>query len=412
MAGKRPNGDGLIRKRNDGRWEGRIVVGYKSNGTPMTKCVYANTQKALVLKLRQVMETHKGVCITETEKMTVELWMNKWLTEYMATSIRPSTVCGYSSIISHYIVPYIGKKQLHLLNQVDVQRLYEKLKVKGRIRNHPKFGHKLSDTMVSKVHGVLHEAMKTAVEAKIIAINPVDGAVAPRPQKTTKQILNDEQLDRFMEAIKKEPFWYDFFYTEITTGLRVGELCTLRWSDFDPVKGSIRVCRTMSRDLKGREMIGDTKTFAGTRTIYLPASTCECLKKRKVGAYGPWIFHNLYVPERPMSTASAYNKLKSILAKEQLPTMRFHDLRHTFATHALTSGVDVKTLSGILGHTNASFTLDTYTHVTSDMHQRAAEKVCDFLTDIFGEDLRPWEENERLIQEQSGKERMDAGKVE
>ena len=116
MAGKRPNGDGLIRKRNDGRWEGRIVVGYKSNGTPMTKCVYANTQKALVLKLRQVMETHKGVCITETEKMTVELWLNKWLTEYMATSIRPSTVCGYSSIISHYIVPYIGKKQLHLLN--------------------------------------------------------------------------------------------------------------------------------------------------------------------------------------------------------------------------------------------------------------------------------------------------------
>ena len=77
--------------------------------------------------------------------------------------------------------------------------------------------------------------------------------------------------------------------------------------------------------------------------------------------------------------------------------MRFHDLRHTFATHALTSGVDAKTLSGILGHTNASFTLDTYTHVTNDMHQRAAEKVCDFLTDIFGEELRPWEENERQI---------------
>ena len=412
MAGKRPDGDGLVRKRKDGRWEGRIVVGYKANGRPMTKCVYANTQKALMLKLHQVMETHKGVSLTDTEKMTLEVWLNKWLTEYMATSIRPSTYGGYKRLIDSYIVPYIGNKALHLVNPVDVQRLYELLRRKGRIHCHPRYGHKLSNSMISKVHGVLHEAMKTAVEAKIIAINPTDCAVAPKPQKTPKQILNDEQLDRFMEAIKKEPYWYDFFYTEITTGLRVGELCALRWTDFDASRGSLRVCRTLSRDENGRETIGDTKTFAGTRTIYLPTSTCECLAKRRNGAYGPWIFHNLFVPERPMSASTAYRKLKSILAQEQLPNMRFHDLRHTFATHALTSGVDAKTLSGILGHTNASFTLDTYTHVTNDMHQRAAEKVCDFLTDIFGEELRPWEENERQIQVLSDLEPTDAGKAE
>ena len=79
----------------------------------------------------------------------------------------------------------------------------------------------------------------------------------------------------------------------------------------------------------------------------------------------------------------------------------FHDLRHTFATHALTSGVDVKTLSGILGHTRATFTLDTYTHTTGDMQKRAAEIVDEFLTDIFGEELKPWQENEKTEKELS-----------
>lgn len=87
--------------------------------------------------------------------------------------------------------------------------------------------------------------------------------------------------------------------------------------------------------------------------------------------------------------------MKLLLKRANLPDIRFHDLRHTFATHALTSGVDVKTLSGILGHMRAAFTLDTYTHTTGDMQKRAAEIVGKFLTDIFGEELKPWEENEK-----------------
>ena len=75
--------------------------------------------------------------------------------------------------------------------------------------------------------------------------------------------------------------------------------------------------------------------------------------------------------------------MKTILKNAGLPSIRFHDLRHTFATHALTSGVDAKTLSGILGHTNASFTLDTYTHVTGDMHRKASEIVGDFMEDFI-----------------------------
>ena len=92
---------------------------------------------------------------------------------------------------------------------------------------------------------------------------------------------------------------------------------------------------------------------------------------------------------------SGYTRMKKLLAEAGLPDMRFHDLRHTFATHALTSGVDAKTLSGILGHTNASFTLDTYTHVTSDMQKTASGIVGGFMEDIFGKELKPWQESEK-----------------
>ena len=94
-----------------------------------------------------------------------------------------------------------------------------------------------------------------------------------------------------------------------------------------------------------------------------------------------------------------YRHMKTLLQRAGLPSIRFHDLRHTFATHALTSGVDAKTLSGILGHTNASFTLDTYTHVTSDMQKQACGIVGGFMEDIFGKELKPWQESEKPVTE-------------
>ena len=128
----------------------------------------------------------------------------------------------------------------------------------------------------------------------------------------------------------------------------------------------------------------------------LPDGTAEVLRKRKAGSYSEWIFPNLTKPELPISPGAAYRRLKEILKRANLPDIRFHDLRHTFSTHALSSGVDARTLAGILGHTNASFTLDTYTHVTGDMQKRAAEVVGGFMEDIFGKGLKPWERNETV----------------
>ena len=140
---------------------------------------------------------------------------------------------------------------------------------------------------------------------------------------------------------------------------------------------------------------GKTKTYAGTRTILLPSSTAQLLRERKKSALTDWIFPDPICPEKPVSPGSAYRRLKGLLEEAGLPDLRFHDLRHTFATHALASGVDAKTLSGILGHTKASFTLDTYTHVTGDMHRNAAEIVGDFMTELLGEEMEPWRISER-----------------
>ena len=98
-----------------------------------------------------------------------------------------------------------------------------------------------------------------------------------------------------------------------------------------------------------------------TVCLLYTSSTAELLRVRKKASYSPWIFHNPLQPEAPMNPSTAYHQLKKILQENKLPDIRFHDLRHTFATHALANGVDAKTLSGILGHTKASFTVDTYT---------------------------------------------------
>jgi integrase len=108
-----------------------------------------------------------------------------------------------------------------------------------------------------------------------------------------------------MKAIEKEPLWYDFFYTEMTTGLRQGEICGLKWIDFDEKNGRLKICRSAGRTIKGNQVIGDTKTEAGKRIIKLPASTYRILCERKQSAISDWIFPHLLNPELPLSGSTA-----------------------------------------------------------------------------------------------------------
>ncbi len=391
MAKRRPSGDGMVRKRDDGRWEGRIVVGHKANGDSIFRYVYADNQKELTAKLRQKIEAYRGVDLTEQSGMTLSEWMDQWMASAKGT-IRPSTFRNRWNSVEKHIKPHLGNKKLSQLAPRDIQRFYEKLAAEGRWDGQGG----LSSNTVRGIHTILHSALKAAVQANLIPRNPTEGFPSPKGHSQPKRILDDGQLERFMKEIRKDALWHDLFYTELTTGLRRGELCGLKWEDFREESGTLMIRRTVYKEKGGELTTWDTKTAAGTRKIVLPPSTAELLKKRKEAMVSEWIFPNPIKPELPIDPSSAYRHLKTLLKQAGLPDIRFHDLRHTFATHALTSGVDAKTLSGILGHTNASFTLDTYTHTTGDMQKRAAEIVGGFLTNILGEELKPWEESVKM----------------
>ena len=394
MGKRRPSGDGMVRKREDGRWEGRIVIGHKESGEPIFCYLSAKTQKELLKKLHQNIEEYRDVDLSENSKMPLGQWLDRWLEEYATPSVRLSTLEGYRGYIDRNIKPYLGDKPVGKVTREDVQKLYRELQKNGQKELHPEYGYQLSGATIRRIHGVFHQAMDAAVQENLIARNPTEGITLPKKKTAPKQILNDAQLERFLEVIRADSVWHDFFYTELTTGLRQGEICGLMWSDFDGRKGTLSISRTLRKEKGGRLVAGDTKTYAGTRTILLPTSTAERLRLRKKTSYSPWIFHDPLRPEAPLNPGTAYRQLKKVLQETGLPELRFHDLRHTFATHALASGVDAKTLSGILGHTKASFTLDTYTHTTGDMQRRAAEIVGGFLTDYLGEEMAPWQNAE------------------
>lgn len=371
MAKRRADGEGNVRQKRPNLWEARIVAGHQKDGSPIYKYVSGRTQKEAYEKLRELITEYRNVELTEDSQITVEEWLQKWMDEYMMFSVKEQTWKSYESVIRLHIIPNLGNKKVASLTTSVVQKFYNKLLSEGK-----------SGSLVRDAHLILHQAMDVAVKENLIAKNPTSGAKTPKVEYKPKNILNEIQLETFMEAIKEDELWYDFFYTEITTGLRRGELCGLKWCDFNETTGQLNVVRTVTTHKGGGLKTGETKTEKGTRTIYLPPSTVKLLSERKNKVSSEWIFPNFYDNSKPINPSTAYLKLKSILKNAGLPSIRFHDLRHTFATHALSSGVDARTLSGMLGHTNASFTLDTYTHVTNDMQKNASAIVGRFMKDI------------------------------
>ena len=150
MAKRRPQGDGTIRKRSDGRWEARIIIGHKNDGTPMYKSAFAKTQKSALKQLHQLIDLYRDVDLTEDCRMTLGEWMDKWLDEYMIFTIRESTLDSYRAMVKNQVKPFIGGKQIASLTTADMQKFYNKIKKEGRVREHPTHGKTLADSMVRR----------------------------------------------------------------------------------------------------------------------------------------------------------------------------------------------------------------------------------------------------------------------
>ena len=224
---------------------------------------------------------------------------------------------------------------------------------------------------------IIASAMKLAKEQKIIATDPTEGCALPKLEHKEMKTLPIEQLTSFLREAKDSGV-FEMYYVELATGLRRGELLGLKWEDIDFEHGNLRVKRQIAR-IDGEVVEAPLKTKNAYRTLPLADDAIQVLKQqgKKTGS-SPWVFPSPI--GGPISPDSVLHMLHRVLKRAGLPRVRFHDLRHTFATLALQNGVDIKTVSGMLGHFSAGFTLDTYAHVTTAAQKEAARTMEKVLT--------------------------------
>ena len=374
MAKRRSNGEGNIRKRKDGRWEGRYTAGRDPvTGKQIFKNMLGKTQAEVKEKLQKALAQAKKIDFTKTGKYTVTMWMNEWFENVAKIKVRPSSHQTYRGYIDHHIAPNIGSIPLEKLTTMDLQKLYRKLLNKGRVdrveaKQQPKG---LSAKTVRNINQVISSAMDFAVAQKIIPENPCKPVALPKVEHKEMQTIPAEQLQAFLQEAKATGV-YEMYYIELATGLRRGELLGLKWTDIDWNNGIIKVKRQVAR-VDGQIVETPLKTKNSYRTVTVSQQAIEVLKQQKEKTNDEYVFPS---PNGgPISPDSVNNMLKRVLARAGIPKVRFHDLRHTFATIALQNGVDIKTVSGMLGHFSAGFTLDTYAHVTTAAQKEAADTI-------------------------------------
>ncbi len=374
MAKRRASGEGNIRKRSDGRWEGRYTAGHNPvTGKPIYKNVLGKSQSEVLEKLETAIKDSKKLDFTNYGQYTVGQWMDVWYEYYAVIKVRPSSHQTYRGYIEHHIKPYIGEIPLEKLTTLDLQKLYSKLLTGGRVvrKESKKQPKGLSAKTVRNINQIISSAMDQAVRQKLIISNPTDGCALPRIEHKEMHTLSDDRLSDFLKEAKASGV-YEMYYIELATGLRRGELLGLKWDDVDWKRKTIRICRQVAR-INGEVVEAPLKTKNAYRTISLGDGAIAILEAQKEKTNDKYIFPS---PNGgPISPDSVQNMLNRVLKRAGLPKIRVHDLRHTFATLALQNGVDIKTVSGMLGHYSAGFTLDTYTHVTTPAQIEAANTM-------------------------------------
>lgn len=381
---KNAKGGGTIRQRSDGRWEARFTVGRDpGTGKQIQRSVYGKTQQEVRKKLQAACVAIDEGTYTEPSKLTLASWLDIWLNEY-TPNLKPRTKLTYDGYISNQIKPALGAVRLPMLNAHEIQKFYNGLQ-KGKDGSAA-----LSPKTIKNVHGVLHKALKQAVEIGYIKFNPADSCKIPRIKKADIKPLDEKEIAAFLHAIKGKPY-EALFTVDLFTGMRQGELLGLTWDCVDFQKGTIFLYRQLQH-IKGKYQFSTLKNDK-TRTITPAPFIMSMLKEVKrtqaewkiragvLWQEGGFVFSNKLGGHLTHSTV--YKKFKRIMKKLGLPEVRFHDLRHTYATAALQAGDDAKTVQETLGHFSVSFTLDTYGHITERMKAESASRMERFYEDIL-----------------------------
>ena len=374
MSKRRKQGEDTLRKRADGRWEARVVIGYDDKGLPITKNVTAMEKGKCLEKLVQLKEKC-GVQLTGRVKAEMAFgdWLDFWYQQYAKQTLRPTTQSGYENMIYNHIIPDIGKIPLNKLTQNDLQQFYTRLKNGGRQVRTELYGKGLSDRMVRGCHAMCRKGLEKAVADGLIRVNPAIGCKLPPKKAKEMQVLTKEEMQRFIAQAKADGY-FELFLLELCTGMRRGEIVALQWDDLNMQTGELHICR-QATTVRGSIHICAPKTKSSIRTVILPPDIVKILAEYKKRVNSRWMFPSPVKEDAPYHPSAVRKVLDRTLERAECKHIRFHDLRHTFATTALANGMDVKTLSAIIGHISSETTLNIYTHITDNMQRSAANKI-------------------------------------
>lgn len=381
--GRRNNHEGSIRQRPNGLWEGQFVAGYRANNKPIRRSLYGKTKQEVRTKLRDTIQQLERNEYIEPSRMTVGQWLDEWWKVYCLPLKKNSTCTGYEDEINLHIKPYLRDVRLQELKPQVVQLMVNGLIQEGK-----------AASTVRKAYTVLHAALDQAVINQLLLHNPSHHAILPKMEQPEIRFFTLEEQRRFIAALPDSTSGRALYFI-LGTGIRAAELTGLRWSD---VCGSSFIVRqTIRRNRDFREEAAcrtyleasSPKTRAGRRTIPLSHKMQEVLavqrqmqeqmKEKKGDAWNPDGLVFCSEVGTPYEGRNLTRTLHRTLKKAKLEIMGVHALRHTFATRAIESGMDVRTLSEILGHTKVALTLQLYAHSSIETKIQAMQGMDAFL---------------------------------
>ena len=351
-----------------------MVIGYDDKGLPKTKNVLAKTKSECVEKLKTLKDALAPPAPPRIKAdMPFGDWMEHWYETHSRPAARPGTRRIYEGYLRLYIRPGLGHIPLNRLTAKDMQRFFAWLKTEGRAdQSDGETG--LADSQLRNIHSLCWRALEKAVSENLIPQNPASGCKLPPARKGEMNVLSRESMQKLLIQAKEEKY-YELFLLEFATGLRLGKQAVVRGSEV---------------------VVTEPKTEVAVRTLLLPPKVLEVFREYRKRNVSRWLFPSPKKEDSPLLPSVVRQRLHRLLDHAGCERVRFHDLRHTFATNALAHGMDIKTLSTILGHVSAATTLNTYSHITEEMRRQAAARI-----DVGIAKAQPLPAEENTLQERT-----------
>jgi integrase len=371
---RRGNGEGSIYQRAVGTWCATYSSGYNEQGKRRRRTIFGTSKQDVQDKLRRLTSQISASAEIEPQRITVGQYLDRWLKDVARPKLKLTTYENYAAAAKNHLKPRIGGVVLSKLSVIHVQSLYADMTRAGK-----------SAETVRLAHAVLRRALRQAVNWRLVPYNVCAEVERPRVVKSEITPLDAVQVAALLKVAAEDRL-AAVFTVAIATGMRLGELFGLQWPDVDVAAGAVMVKHTLT-EVKGRLHLTEPKTARSRRRIDLPKIGIDALRhhRKAMAAEGhantKWVFCN--VRGGPLRRSHFHdNTFKPLLKKAKLPSIRFHDLRHTSATLLLSAGVHPKVVQERLGHSQISVTLDTYSHVLPTMQRDAADKLDQVLNDL------------------------------